>query len=185
MCRVKLLKSINQIFNYVIVCLLLGYVAYYFYTQNHLVDQSTTVKKIEMSSQDVDKVVNKYMKQTSQQMLKERYESDAALNRALKEPVVLSKKPTVNPEDIPVEKQIRKNQDDESPAEVVNKRIYDERSAARQEALDKKEYARQFIENARRDGLDIVLSDDLKVISVTPIRKPSQQSDTVEPIPSN
>lgn len=38
----------------------------------------------------------------------------------------------------------------------------------------KKEYARQFIENARRAGYIIKLNDNYKVISVVPIRKPAE-----------
>lgn len=38
----------------------------------------------------------------------------------------------------------------------------------------KKEYARQFIENARKAGYIIRLNDDYKVIFVRPIRKPAE-----------
>jgi hypothetical protein len=38
----------------------------------------------------------------------------------------------------------------------------------------KKEYARQFVENARKAGYIIKLNDDYKVILVTPIRKPAE-----------
>ncbi|MGZ3747916.1 MAG: hypothetical protein ACXWRE_11170 [Pseudobdellovibrionaceae bacterium] len=46
----------------------------------------------------------------------------------------------------------------------------------------KKEYARQFIENARKAGYIIKLNDDYKVISVRPIRKPAEN---MELFPSN
>lgn len=53
------------------------------------------------------------------------------------------------------------------------------------QTLTKQEYARQFIENARRDGFEIELNDDLEVIRATPIRKPSNDIDEVDILPSN
>ncbi len=38
----------------------------------------------------------------------------------------------------------------------------------------KKEYARQFIENARQAGYNVKMNDQYKIISVVPIRKPAQ-----------
>ncbi len=52
--------------------------------------------------------------------------------------------------------------------ELFNQQQWDEYSKAYRE-----EYAKQFIENARRGGYKIILNDDFKVISATPIRKPS------------
>lgn len=52
----------------------------------------------------------------------------------------------------------------------------------------KREYARQYIENARKGGYSIELSDDLEVIRATPIRKPSQQRpppDSIESYPTD
>ena len=46
-----------------------------------------------------------------------------------------------------------------------------------QQALEKVEYIRQYKENAKKEGYDIVLSDDLEVMSVTPIRKPQSDFD--------
>lgn len=41
----------------------------------------------------------------------------------------------------------------------------------------KKEYARQFVENARQAGYNVKMNDQYKIISVTPIRKPAQNID--------
>lgn len=61
-----------------------------------------------------------------------------------------------------------------SPHDVVQKEIFNEELARQQSQAYREEYARQFIENARRGGYNVKLSEDLsRVISVTPIRNPS------------
>lgn len=60
------------------------------------------------------------------------------------------------------------------PHEIVQgEMLYNQQSAEYNKAY-KEEYARQFVENARRGGYKVILSDDYKVLSVTPIRKPTQ-----------
>lgn len=59
----------------------------------------------------------------------------------------------------------------ESPADVIQNEIYHQQISAENEEQDRVEYARQFVENARRGGWDVRLSSDLStVISVKPIR---------------
>lgn len=61
-----------------------------------------------------------------------------------------------------------------SPHDVVQKEIFNEELARQQSQAYREEYARQFVENARRGGYNVKLSEDLsRVISVTPIRNPS------------
>jgi hypothetical protein len=50
--------------------------------------------------------------------------------------------------------------------EIFNQQLWDEYSKTYRE-----EYAKQFVENARRGGYKVILNDDFKVISVTPIKK--------------
>ena len=92
-----------------------------------------------------------------------------------------------NPNSVPIEKQIWKESDAQStPAEVVNSNMYDEAALNRLDEESRKQYAQDFVENARKGGFHVVLSKDLtKIESVTPIRKPSQQEDSVESFPSN
>ena len=62
-----------------------------------------------------------------------------------------------------------------SPHDVVQKEIFENQQKDEYSQAYREEYARQFIENARRGGYKVMLSDDLtRVISVTPIRRPSQ-----------
>lgn len=70
-----------------------------------------------------------------------------------------------------------KKQEIQSPEEIVQQEIYMAEQAAEYNEAYREEYARQFVENARRGGYKVILSSDLsRVISVTPIRRPSKES---------
>jgi len=58
--------------------------------------------------------------------------------------------------------------------EQVQADLFQEEQSREYSEAYKKEYARQFVENARKAGYLIKLSDDYKVISVRPIRKPAE-----------
>lgn len=61
--------------------------------------------------------------------------------------------------------------------DAVQKDLYAAQQEAQYNQAYKEEYARQFVENARRGGYKVILSEDLsRVISVTPIRNPSKES---------
>ncbi len=63
----------------------------------------------------------------------------------------------------------------ETPQEVVQADLFREIQQQEYSEAYKEEYARQFIENARRGGYKVILTDDLmRVKSVTPLRNPSQ-----------
>lgn len=64
-----------------------------------------------------------------------------------------------------------------SPNDVIQKELFNQQQMQQYTEAYREEYARQFVENARRGGYKVILSEDLsRVISVTPIRNPSQQS---------
>jgi hypothetical protein len=180
-------KKLNKFFNIIILVFIVGYAIFYYAHKNNFLASEKPVQQIDLSSVDVDKVVNMYLKQTTEQMARERYDSKKALDSALKESIKINRSTEISPADIPYERQVHKDMSDtRSPSEVINAQIIEQDNYDKMEELNKKEYARQFIENARRGGYHVVLSDDLKVVSVTPIRKPSQEDvDTVESIPSN
>lgn len=68
-----------------------------------------------------------------------------------------------------------------SPHDVVQKELFNEQQKQEYTQAYKEEYARQFVENARRGGYKVILSEDLtQVLSVTPIRKPSQNMDILK-----
>lgn len=60
-----------------------------------------------------------------------------------------------------------------NPMDLIHHQIFEEQSQRHMSEAFKREYARQFIENARRGGYEIRLSDDFRVLSVKPIRRPS------------
>lgn len=60
-----------------------------------------------------------------------------------------------------------------SPMEVIQQQVYLEQQMRQMDDMARKEYARQFVENARRGGYEIQLGDDFRVLSVKPIRKPA------------
>ncbi len=180
------MKWLNKLFNYLISLIIISYGVFFFYGDSFL--KYKQAGQTELSSNDVDQAVNKYLKQATAAMQKSRYDSDAAVKQALKQPLVLTTdSKEIDPADVPVAKQIWKESDvNVTPAEVVTSSIYDENAFAQQDEQERKQYAKDFIENARRGGYHVVLSNDLtKIVSVTPIRKPSGQNDSVESFPSN
>jgi len=61
-----------------------------------------------------------------------------------------------------------------SPDEQVQADLFESQQLQNYSEEYKKEYARQFVENARKAGYIIKLNDDYKVIMVRPIRKPAE-----------
>lgn len=63
------------------------------------------------------------------------------------------------------------------PMSLIHHQIFEEQRAREMNDAFKKEYARKFLENARRGGYDVVLSEDFRVISVKPLRRPTRAFD--------
>jgi hypothetical protein len=64
-----------------------------------------------------------------------------------------------------------------TPEDIVQQDLYNAQQAAEYNEAYREEYARQFVENARRGGYKVILSEDLsRVMSVTPIRNPGKNS---------
>ncbi len=69
-----------------------------------------------------------------------------------------------------------------SPQDVVQKEVFTREQMAEYTQAYKEEYARQFIENARKGGYKVILSEDMsRVISVQSIRDPSKGTFQVQP----
>lgn len=64
----------------------------------------------------------------------------------------------------------RRQQDFNNPSNVVQREMANDQAVARDLASAKEEYARQFVENARKDGWAIELDDDYVVRSVKKIK---------------
>lgn len=64
-----------------------------------------------------------------------------------------------------------------TPGDIVQQDLYNAQQAAEYNQAYREEYARRFVENARRGGYKVILSEDLsRVMSVTPIRNPAKNS---------
>lgn len=69
----------------------------------------------------------------------------------------------------------------ETPDQLIQSEIFNQQQLADYSAAYKEEYARQFIENARRAGWEVVLDEDFRVISTRRIRNPAHSSPIISP----
>ncbi len=171
------MKKINKFLNYLILAVLVIFGGFYFYNKKMYL----VANKVEENpATDVDQVVNKFLKQTSDQAIKDEMAFKAALQKQLNATLSIKKAAKVSEpvNDFSQEQPEKEDLSNSSPSETIQQGIYQKQFEKQQEELDKKEYARQFIENARKNGFHLVLSEDNKVLSVTPIRKPSQNDET-------
>lgn len=154
-----------------------------------------TPSQVQQSPQaiDTDALVSKYMQETKLHLDAQKRAAERAFVKGqLNAESQKAKYKEVDPSKIPVDKQIWSNKanDQDSLPDQLNRKIMSEDEQRAQAEAEKKEYARQFIENARKDGYHIVLDDNLNVIKMLPIRKPSNNStgpkyDQFETNPSN
>lgn len=150
----------------------------FFYMKDKGYFQKKDLQVSHASSLDTDRLVNQHLQETNRKMLRDKADPKQAIEAALRDANKLKEKPPAPPQ-IPREADgLAKFQN--SQAEKNLKQLRNQPST-----LSREEYARQYIENARRDGFEIELSDDLEVIRATPIRKPSQEIDMVDIHPSN
>jgi hypothetical protein len=72
----------------------------------------------------------------------------------------------------------RDHQQPMTPDEMIQRDLFEAQQNQEYSQAYREEYARQFVENARRGGYKVILSEDLtRVISVQPIRRPSESMD--------
>lgn len=179
------MKALSSALNFVIViiCVALG-AGYYFLNKepkNVVADQ-----QLKLSNEQMDALVNKHLKKTIQQeqFLKALNQKnlDEFKDRMTEIEKIRRQKQDIENSKIPSEKQIWKESDFET--KNVEQKFDLEQSAKNSDEMsdeEKKEYARQWIENARKGGYHLELSPDLQVLKYIPIRKPTQQQeDSVE-----
>lgn len=139
--------------------------------QNQSVEQSSV--KPPMDPQDL---ANKYLQQAQQNLATEELKASINIKKAIAESQQAATPPKVvetDPSKVPIEQQIWKDQAEQMKAEVpLEQRFSQELNQKNSGEIDKQEYIRQFKENARKNGYEITVNDDLEVTSVTPIRKP-------------
>ncbi len=182
------MKKLSQYLNYLILLSIAIYAIVYFLNSNRDSKGETAEASHAQDPVEVDRVVNKFMKQTADQTLRDQVATQMAIKKQMTKSIVIEKplkeKEEKN-EDMPAEKQIWRADRSESPSEQIRLDLYNRDLQKQMDEQEKKEYARQYIENARQAGYHLELSKDLKVIRVTPIRKPSQDEDIFETSPED
>lgn len=131
------------------------------------------------SSLDTERLVNQHLQETNRKMLRDKTDPKQAIEDALREANKLKQKPALPLPPISQDPGLAKLQNSQADKNLK------QQLKNKPQNLSREEYARQYIENARRDGYEIELSEDMEVIRATPIRQPSQEIDMVEIYPSN
>lgn len=173
------MKGLNQFLNIVIVlgCLVFGFFFYEF--------GSNKVAKTDQSSLspavDPQDLANKYMQEVQKDLTAQKINATLNMKKSELQKNQPEKVVETNPADVPIEQQIWSDPNEQ--AEVrrpIEKKFTDDLNRSKynqmQDEADRKEYIRQYKENARRNGYEITLSDDLEVTKVVPIRKPQNQN---------
>lgn len=166
----------------IILLLVTVLVGAFFYLQRQKKDVVAAVPPKAAPVMDVkneDKMVNKYLQQAAQNVERQRVLSERSLIEARERLEEIERRKRNEEQQaaqsIPLERQIWKEPVGDTAAEILDAEISEAQSRGFSSEEQKQEYARQFIENARRGGYHIELSDDLEVIRAVPIRKPSQE----------
>lgn len=145
-----------------------------------------------LSSQQIDDIVNTHIKKTVRENRQTKMLNEKTMLETYKKLAELERQKKIDQDKeiakIPTERQIWKEDqkvNDVTPEQVIGGAINEGIEQEKMDEAEKKEYARQWIQNARKAGYLLELSPDLEVIQYTPIRKPSQQDDSVESSPSD
>lgn len=172
--------GINKFLNLVIIlgCAVIGYLFY----QVKIVNENSVLnanQNTEQSSKkpelDPQELANKYLQQAQQNLATEKLKAEINIKRAIAEGQnpPATKVVETDPSSVPVEQQIWKDPQGQIKVQKpLEQRFSEQMNAQNPEDMDKQEYIRQFKENARKNGYEITVNDDLEVTSVTPIRKP-------------
>ncbi|MES2802600.1 MAG: hypothetical protein V4654_08930 [Bdellovibrionota bacterium] len=174
------MQGINKFLNLVIVlgCVVIGYIFFQAKTEN---DKSNRAQQqaVEQSSvrpaMDPQDLANKYLQQAQQNLVTDKLKAEINIKKAILESQQVQNPNRIvetDPSKIPIEQQIWKDPTEQMRAEKPLDQRFSEQLAPKNGELDKQEYIRQFKENARKNGYEITVNDELEVTSITPIRKP-------------
>lgn len=168
--------GINKFLNLVIIlgCAVIGY---FFYQVKADRDASVKVanQALNQSSvkpqMDPQELANKYLQQAQQNLITEKIKAEINIKKAISDSQNPPPVKTVetDPSKVSIEQQIWKDPQREKP---LDQRYAEELAPKNTGEIDKQEYIRQFKENARKNGYEITVNEELEVTSVTPIRKP-------------
>ena len=129
----------------------------------------------------MDEKVNQYMHEVQKKLTVAELRSLNHLHGLGPQP----KAPARKLEDIETDpSKITRNQqiwkEPDSHKDIIQKRIIEEEKLKKDSDQAKRQYASEFIENARRNGYHITLSPTMEVLSVEPIKKPGDDYDSLD-----
>lgn len=181
------MKNLSKILNILIlsaVVVIVGASFFVFEKKQNL--ENKNLSQAKKQDVNVDELVNKYIQQATQEAVKTRFEREKALLEAKNKLAEINKLNEIKQDEerakIPREKQIWKESDVQIQTEAAvptptNRNNFYDKDPSQMTASEKKEYAKEWIANAKEAGYRLELSPDLEVIKYEPIRKPSKQSD--------
>jgi regulator of protease activity HflC (stomatin/prohibitin superfamily) len=188
-------KSLDKILNYLIILAVLFNVCAFIYYKPRKSDFG--FKSVQNQSAEVDKVVNKYLQMANEAKNLEQLRINRASLEAGQKVLAEREAAKIKQEQemaqnskilTQAEAAERAKQYSDNPNMQAAQETRSEFDPKTMTPAEKEEYKRQYIENARRGGYDIVLSDNFEIIKATKIdkatrpsedapRRPAQQSD--------
>lgn len=156
---------------------------YFLFSSEQRLDSVDPALKSNIRDQDFTKSVNQHLQYQNIEMELERKKRELELKQLRDlhnqqtEIVENQKKITVDMPAYSSEESVSKilgkfpksKLETESLNEWIQQELYDKEKRAQYTEEYKKEFARQFVENARRKGWKVILNDEYKVLSVTPL----------------
>jgi hypothetical protein len=148
-----------------------------------------------VKAKEFERKVNKHLFQTSQQMeiSRERAELEAAklMDQGIHSVPGVDPEKAPHPFDISTDsraealvrelgRDVKAPGAPSGPNDLIQAELFEAQQMQAYSEDYKKEYARQFIENAKNAGYAVKLNDQYKVISVKPLRKPAVKYDLFE-----
>jgi hypothetical protein len=179
-------KSIKKFLNLIVVFLVVAFAGLLYSSFKSRNSETHSSSLAKPSVIDLNSKVNKYMQETQRKRTSAELQTINRLQKGYDNIESMKNRITeTDPSTVPIDKQIWKDSDlqaseQESQMDVIYRRIYEEEVAKRITEQEKKIYAMEFIENARRSGYNIQLSMDLDVISIQPIRNPQSDYDSLD-----
>jgi hypothetical protein len=138
-------------------------------------------------AKEIEERVNKHLFQTSQKIELNREKmqvetaemADKGVRPIQREPdlpngVDFSGDPRIESLVQDLGRDVKDSGDPKSPNDLIQAELFQQDQLQQYSEAYKKEYARQFVENARKAGYEVVLSESYKVLAVKPLRKPAQ-----------
>lgn len=139
------------------------------------------------SSSTIDDRVNEYMHEVQRRLTVSELRSLNQLQGLGPQPKVPIKKEDIETDLALVSRQQQIWKDADAQAEIatnqrdiIQKKILEEQKLKQESEQAKRQYASEFIENARRSGYHITLSPNMEVLTVEPIRKPNDDYDSLD-----